>query len=337
VTNHEIISLWGSRLQPINVIWLHGQSCSGDTVSLIGAGQPSFTDLLDGLLPETAGIRLVFHPTIMTTWGKSAFAVLDDAAQGKLDPFLLIFEGSVPNEKQAAKNGGYYCSVGQRNGVSVTANDILLELKDKAAATIAVGTCASFGGIVAGRPNPTGAKGVMDFLGKDYRSSLGLPVINVSGCPASGDNYIRALVYVTLLARGIVKGPPELDEHNRLKFLHDELAHHLCPRGGYFAISKYSYQFGDPYCMVWLGCKGPISYCQVPRDKFAGRLGGCTTVGSPCIGCTEPGFPDEPFSPFFEMVPAKSLATGIVPGNPHQILDIARNQEHLFHMRERSI
>jgi hydrogenase small subunit len=324
-------------MDAINLVWLHGQSCSGDTVSLIGAGDPSLVDILTGVLPEVGDIKLAFHPTLMTAWGGEALKVLDDAREGKLDPFLLIFEGSIPDEDKAASQGGYFCAVADREGRLVTANQLLLELKDKAAATIAVGTCAAFGGIVAGRPNPTGARSLMDFLGKDYRSTLGLPVINVSGCPASGDNYVKALAYVALMARGVVTAPPELDEHNRLKFLHGELAHHICPRGGYFAVGKYSYKFGDPHCMVWLGCKGPISSGQVPRDKFAGHLGGCTTVGSPCIGCTEPGFPDEPFSPFFEMAPADSLATGVIPGNPHHLRDVARTQEHLFHLIERGI
>jgi hydrogenase small subunit len=324
-------------MEPINLIWLHGQSCGGDTVSLMGAGEPSLIDVLTGVLPEVGDIKLAFHPMIMELWGERALAVLADAREGKLDPYLLIFEGSIPDEEQAFRQGGFFCSVGDRAGKLITANELLLELKDRAAATIAVGTCAAFGGIVAGKPNPTGAKGLMHFLGKDYRSALGLPVINVSGCPASGDNYIKALAYIVLMVRGVITAPPELDEHNRLKFLHGELAHHICPRGGYFAVGKYSYQFGDPYCMVWLGCKGPISYCQVPRDKFAGHYGGCTTVGSPCIGCTEPGFPDEPFSPFFEMAPAESLATGVIPGNPHHMKEIARTQEHLFHLISRRI
>jgi hydrogenase small subunit len=324
-------------MDPINLIWLHGQSCSGDTVSLIGAGEPSLVDVLTGMLPEVGDIRLAFHPTIMAPWGEKALSVLDDAREGKLDPFVLIFEGAIPDEDRAAKQGGYFCSAGDRGGKLVTANQLLMELKDKAAATVAVGTCASFGGIVAGKPNPTGAVGLMDFLGKDYRTTLGLPVINISGCPASGDNYIKALAYVALMARGVVTAPPELDQYNRLKLLHGELAHHICPRGGYFAVGKYSYQFGDPYCMCWLGCKGPISYCQVPRDRFAGHLGGCTTVGSPCIGCTEPGFPDEPFSPFFEMAPADSLATGVIPGSVRHVQEIVRTQEHLFHLIDRRI
>ncbi|MEJ2047791.1 MAG: hydrogenase expression protein HypE, partial [Dehalococcoidia bacterium] len=198
-------------MDPINLIWLHGQSCSGDTVSLIGAGEPSLVDVLTGMLPEVGDIRLAFHPTIMAPWGEKALGAIDDAREGKLDPFVLVFEGAIPDEEQAAGQGGYYCSVGDRGGKLVTANELLLELKDKAAATVAVGTCASFGGIVSGRPNPTGAKGLMDYLGKEYRTTLGLPVINISGCPASGDNYIKALAYLALMARGVVTAPPELD------------------------------------------------------------------------------------------------------------------------------
>ena len=59
---------------------------------------------------------------------------------------------------------------------------IAKEISPKAMGVIALGTCASYGGLPAAAPNPTGAKGLMHFLGKDYRSALGLPVINVSGC-----------------------------------------------------------------------------------------------------------------------------------------------------------
>ena len=79
------------------------------------------------MLPEVGEINLAFHPTIMAPWGEKALAPLDDAREGKLDPFVLVFEGSIPAEEQAAKQGGYYCSVGDRNGKLVTANEILAE------------------------------------------------------------------------------------------------------------------------------------------------------------------------------------------------------------------
>ena len=290
-------------MQPINLIWLQGQGCTGDTVALISASEPSLVDALTGILPEVGDIKLAYHPTIMAPWGETALSVLDDAREGKLDPFVLIFEGAIPDEESAAKDGGYYCAVGDKAGKLVTANEILTSLKDRAAATVAVGTCATFGGIAAAKPNPTGAMSLSDFFGKDYKSTLGLPVINVSGCPATGDNTIKTLVYLTLVARGVLTAPPQLDEHNRPVFLFGDLAHHICPRAGSLANGQFSHNFGESYCMGLLGCKGPITYCRVPRDGFADGVGGCPTIGSICIGCTEPGFPDAPFSPFLKKSP----------------------------------
>lgn len=299
-------------MQPINLVWLQGQGCTGDTVALISARDPSLVDVLTGILPEVADIKLAYHPTVMAPWGETALSVIDDAKEGKLDPFVLVLEGAVPDEDKAAREGGYYCAVGDKGGKLVTINEILTDLKDKAAAVVAVGTCAAFGGIAAGEPNPTGAMSLPDFYGGDYRSTLGLPVINVSGCPAPGDNCIKTLAYLALVARGVAAAPPELDEHNRPVFLYGELAHHICPRAGHLGHGKLSHDFGEPYCMGLLGCKGPIAYCRVPRDGFASGWGGCPTIGSPCIGCTEPGFPDAPFSPFLAKAPAWPWTQGAI-------------------------
>lgn len=292
-------------MQPINVIWLQGQGCTGDTVALISARDPSLVDVLTGVLPEVSGINLAFHPTIMAPWGEKALGPLEDAKAGKLDPFVLVLEGAVPTESQAAKTGGFYCAIGDRNGKLVTISEVLTDLKPKAAAVVAVGTCAAFGGVAAAKPNPTGAMGLMDFYGKDFKSTLGLPVINVSGCPTPGDSTIKALAYLVLVARGAA-AVPALDQYNRPLFLYGELAHHICPRAGYLGEGKMSHHFGEQYCMALMGCKGPIAYCRVPREGFADGYGGCPSTGSPCIACTEPAFPEPPTSPFLQKSPVKS-------------------------------
>lgn len=289
-------------MQPINLIWLQGQGCTGDTVALISARDPSLVDVMTGILPEVEGIKIAYHPTIMVPWGEKALAVIEEAKQGKLDPFVLVLEGAIPSEELAQKTGGYFCGIGDKDGKILTLNEVLLDLKDKAAAAVAIGTCAAYGGVAKGKPNPTGAMGLSDFYGKDYKSTLGLPIINVPGCPTPGDSTIKALAYLVLVARGALP-VPELDEFRRPKFLYGELAHHICPRAGYLMEGKFSHHFGEPYCMGLIGCKGPIAHCRVPREGFADGYGGCPTTGSPCIGCTEPEFPDPPFSPFLQKSP----------------------------------
>lgn len=92
-------------MQPINLIWLQGQGCTGDTVSLISARDPSLVDVLTGILPEVSDIKLAYHPTVMAPWGETALGALDDAKEGNLDPFVLVLEGAIPDEDEAAKDG----------------------------------------------------------------------------------------------------------------------------------------------------------------------------------------------------------------------------------------
>jgi len=288
--------------EEINVIWLQGQGCTGCTVSLTGSTHPSLADLLTGYLPQAANINLAFHQTIMLPHGEKAIDVLRSAANGELDPFVLVLEGAIPNEELAKKMGGFWCLVGEDEGKPMTINDWILKLSPRAAAAVAVGTCACYGGIPHGTPNPTGARGLLDFLGRDWRSKLNLPVICVPGCPAQGEHVAETLTHLVLTARGLLP-IPELDEHNRPKFIFGKTAHENCPRAGTFAEGEFSEKFGEPYCMGLLGCKGPIAHCDVPRRGFVEGVGGCPTIGSICIGCTEPEFPDPPFSPFFRKAP----------------------------------
>jgi len=293
-----------SAPERIHVVWTHAQSCTGDTVSFLNATHPSVADLLTGFLPQASGISLDFQPTIMLPWGEEAMRAVDAAERGELDPFVLLVEGSVPNESIAAKTGGHFCLLGEdEKGNPIAFNERLDRLSKKAAAIVAVGTCASFGGVVAGRPNPTGATGVIGHLGKGWKSALGVPVINVPGCPANAEDLAETLTHLVLAVRGVLP-LPELDEENRPKYLFSLTAHEQCPRAGRYASGKISKAFGEENCMGGLGCKGPISHCSVPKRGFVEGVGGCPTVGSNCIGCTMPGFPDAPFSPFMRKAPA---------------------------------
>ncbi|MCL2141139.1 MAG: hydrogenase expression protein HypE [Dehalococcoidia bacterium] len=315
-------------MQPINVIWLQGQGCTGDTVSLISASNPSLVDVITGVLPEVSGINIAFHPTIMVPWGEKALEPLEDAKAGKLDPFVVVLEGAVPDESIAKKTGGYFCGIGDKHGKIITLNEVLDDLKPKAAAMVAIGTCAAYGGVAAGTPNPTGCRGLGDYLGKSYKSTLGLPVINVPGCPTPGETTLKFLANLVLVARGAA-AVPALDEFNRPKYLYGELAHHVCPRAGFLAEGKFSHHYGEPYCMGLLGCKGPIVHCSVPRTGFANGKGGCPSTGSPCIGCTEPAFPDPPMSPFLQKSPIKSWVVEGILDNIGKV----KATLHRFHKR----
>lgn len=319
-----------SSAQPINVIWLGGQGCTGCTISLTNASAPSVTDILAGVVDPVANVRLVFHPALMPQWGRDAVKVLKDAELGAYDPFVLVLEGAIPDEAKAGE--GFWCMLGEEDGKIYTLTYWVDSLAKRAAAAVAVGACASYGGIPHGKPNPTGAHGLLDHLGRGWRSKLGLPVVCVPGCPAAGDWIARTLGALVLAIRGY--GPmPELDEHHRPKFLFEEMAHDNCPRAGYYSDGRFSEAFGEPYCLCSLGCKGLVVRCPAPGSGWVNRVGGCTRMGSPCLGCTEPGFPDEPFSPFLKpvegVVMVKTVVKRVVGGLSEAFLlhKIARGEE----------
>lgn len=283
--------------QPINIIWLEGQGCTGCTISLTNSSAPAIADVLVGVIEAVADVNLVFHPAVMPPWGDKAIKVLKDAAEGKYDPFVLVLEGAIPDEDKAGE--GFWCMVGEEDGRVYTLNYWIDKLAPRAAAAVAIGACACYGGIPHGKPNPTGAHGLIDHLGKDWKSKLGLPVICVPGCPAAGDWITQVLGALVLAVRGLAN-PPELDEYHRPKFLFGQLAHDNCPRAGYYSEGKFAETFGQPECIVSLGCKGLITYCPAPGNGWINRVGGCPTLGAPCIGCTQPEFPDEPYAPFLK-------------------------------------
>lgn len=303
-----------SNFDKIHVIWIHGQSCTGDTVSFLNSTHPSVLDLLTGFIPPAAGVNLDYQPTIMLPWGEEAIKAVDAAEKGELDPFVLLVEGAIPDENLTKASGGHFCILGEdEQGNVLSFNERLDRLSKNAAAIIAVGTCATFGGVVHGRPNPTGAKGVFDYLGRNWKSKLGVPVINVPGCPAMAEHLAEIIAHLVLAVRGYIP-LPELDEEHRPKYIFDHTAHENCPRGSRYAQGEISYNFGEAGCMGAMGCKGPISYCDVPKRGFVEGVGGCPTVGSNCIGCTMPGFPDAPYAPFMRKAPASVFTMEKITG-----------------------
>ena len=176
-----------------------------------------------------------------------------------------------------------------------------------AAATIAIGTCATWGGIPSAANNPTGAMGLMDYLGKDYRSAFGLPVINIPGCAPIGDNFTEVVAMILHFLQGT--GPlPEFDELGRPAWQFHHTVHDRCVRGGYYEEGLFAKKYGDPECLVELGCWGPVVQCNIVERGAMRHHGGCMSQGGICIGCTMPGFPDK-FSPFYKSAPGSLVSS----------------------------
>ena len=183
---------------------------------------------------------------------------------------MLIVEGSIPNEK--INGEGHWAGHGRRTrdtGQPITTNEWLDRLAPKAAAVVAVGTCATYGGIPAMKNNPTGAMGVPDYLGWNWKSKAGLPVVCIPGCPAQPDNTTETLLYLVLHLAGMAP-VPELDEALRPKWLFGRTVREGCNRAGFAEQGEFATEYGDDHrCLVKLGCKGPVVKCNVPGPRLA--------------------------------------------------------------------
>ena len=121
-----------SSVRDVHVIWMTGGlSCDGDSVSVTAAMQPSIEDIVLGAIPGLPKVHL--HNPVL------AYEVGDDfmkhwylAEEGKLDPFVLVIEGSIPNE--AIKREGYWAAQGTNHdtGQPITTCEWIDRLAPKA-------------------------------------------------------------------------------------------------------------------------------------------------------------------------------------------------------------
>jgi hydrogenase small subunit len=248
-----------------SVIWLHFQECTGCTESLLRTSHPDVAALILDL------ISLDYHETLFAAAGHQIEEALQEAMKKNAGKFILIVEGAIPT-----KDNGVYCKIGNR-----TAVDILNDVAGKAGAIIAIGSCASWGGIPSADPNPTGAKGAPEIL-------KGKTVVTLPGCPANPYNLLgTALQYATF---GTL---PALDEKGRPKFAYARVIHEDCPRRPHFDAGRFAQKFGDEghrngFCLYRLGCKGPQTHANCSLLSF-GEVPGAWPIGigHPCFGCTE--------------------------------------------------
>ncbi len=328
-------ALLPDNIEEVHAFWIAGGSCDGCSIAAVGASSPSVEDLVNGAIPGAPKVVL-HHPVLAVNAGEAFIKPFRLAAKGELDaPFVVICEGSIMDEGLAAETGGYWSGLGaneDENGEPqpIPSSRWVTEMSNHAAAVIAVGTCATWGGVPAAAGNPTNSASVMDLLGEDYRSSLGLPVVNIPGCAPQGDNITETIIAVLLFLHGI--GPlPEFDELGRPAWLFGETVHRGCTRGGFYEEGDFAKEYGDKECLVKVGCWGPVVQCNINKRGAVNGMGGCMNVGAPCIGCTMPGFPDS-FAPFYETPPGTILSstisrvTGSLVGNLRKMTQASQNR-----------
>jgi hydrogenase small subunit len=283
-----------------------GLSCEGDSVAMTSATNPSLEDIITQAIPGMPKV-VVHNQVVAYEVGDEYIQAWYDAEEGKLDPFVLVIEGSVANEE--IKPEGYWTGFGiePATGQPVTLTTWLDRLAPKALAVVAAGTCATYGGIHAMAGNPTGCMGLADYLGWDFRSAGGLPIVNVPGCPVQPENFMETLVWLLYQAAGLAPTIP-LDAQLRPTWLFGKTVHEGCDRAGYYEQGDFAHDYNSPKCLVKVGCWGPVVNCNVPKRGWMAGIGGCPNVGGICIGCTMPGFPDK-FMPFMDEPPGGKVST----------------------------
>ena len=254
----------------IPLIWLHMAECTGCSESLIRSDAPT----IDSLIFDY--ISLDYHETLMAAAGWQAEELLEHAMKDHAGRYILLVEGGVPT----AMNG-MYLTLGSQGRTGL---DLVQEAAENAAAIFSIGTCASFGGIQAAAPNPTGAKGV-DKVVKQ-------PVINVPGCPPSAKNIVGTLMHFLLFGT-----LPALDLYSRPKWAYGNRIHDLCERRGHFDAGEFVEDFGDDgakdgWCLYKQGCKGPYTFNNCSTERFNQHVNWPIGAGHGCMGCSEPNFWD---------------------------------------------
>ncbi len=259
------------------LVWLEFQDCAGNTESFLRASRPTAAEIvLDTLSVD-------YHETIMAAAGHQAEEALAKTVKEKAGKYLVVVEGSIPTGANGA-----YCTIGGRSALQIAR-----EVCGSAAATIAMGTCATFGGLPAAAPNPTGALGVADAVPGVKN------LINLSACPANVENLTALIVhYLTF------KQWPALDAYRRPLFAYGKSIHDNCERRAHFDAGQYVENFGDEghrigYCLYRMGCKGPVTFQNCPNVRWNGGTNWPIGCGHPCIGCAEPDFWDK-MTPFYQ-------------------------------------
>lgn len=257
------------QLSKKNLVWLELTGCSGNIISLLDGANPGFDYLINQM------VNLVYDNSVMSAEGEKAIEQLIKVLDTE---FILAVEGAV-----AMENNGLYNIIGRLNGKFLTALDAVKMLGEKAAHVIAVGTCATSGGISAAAPNPSGCVSVQAVLQRK--------VIKLPGCPCHPDWFMGTLAHLLLY------GEPELDSRDRPMLFYGATIHDRCQRRSFFDKGIFAEKLGDEACMFKLGCRGPVTRVDCPLRKWNSYVNWPIGDDTPCIGCAQFGFPDamEPF------------------------------------------
>lgn len=290
-----------------NLLWLQSGGCGGCTLSLLCAEGP---DLVTAL--EAANINVLWHPSLSEASGREMVDILERIKSGEIALDILCLEGSVV---QGPNNTGRFHMLA---GTNRPMRDWIAELAPLAQCVVAVGSCAAYGGITAGGPNPSESCGLAfsdrepgGLLGGGFHARNGLPVVNIAGCPTHPNWVIETLMQIAL---GLFT-QEGMDRFGRPRSYADHLVHHGCPRNEFYEFKASAERPSDLGCMMEnMGCKGTQAHGDCNTRLWNGD-GSCLRGGYACINCTAPGF-EEPGHPFAETPKFAGIPIGLPTDMP---------------------
>lgn len=250
------------------ILWVEAGVCTGCAVSLLSTTQPVVEDVLDVA-------RIEFQETLSDEAGSRLVDRLRRVAQDARGEFVLVVDGAIPTGACARMT-----VVGvDGSGRELTAQGLIEELVPQAGLIVALGTCASFGGVAAAANHVTSSVPLGDLVGERT-------IVRIPGCPPQP-------TWIAGTLAGFLGGEvPSLDELGRPLEYFAETLHQRCPRKAAFDAGEFAVVPGEPErCLFAVGCKGPMTKSDCGMRLWHGRSS-CIRVGHPCMGCTSSAFPD---------------------------------------------
>ncbi|HHY20783.1 MAG TPA: hydrogenase small subunit, partial [Bacilli bacterium] len=248
-----------------NLVYLELNGCSGNIISLLNGQNPDFEYMLNSM------VNLVYCNSLMASEGEKAIEKLLKVMD---EEYILAVEGAV-----ALKNNGLYNVIGSWKEKPLTGLQAATMLGEKASHILAVGACATHGGVSAAKPNPSESVSLQDVLPSKK-------IIKLPGCPVHPDWFLGTLAHLLLY------GEPERDNLDRPLMFYSTLIHDRCPRRPFFDRGIFAEKLGDKTCLFKLGCRGPVTRIDCPTRQWNGHVNWPIGANTPCIGCAMYGFPD---------------------------------------------
>ena len=269
------------------VVWLHGHECTGCDEAFIRSTSPYTSDVILNM------ISLESSHLLSSSYGDDFNAYLEKTIEEYDGEYLLAIEGAVP-----LSDDGTSCMTSGH-----TFKEELEKVSAGAAAVIEYGSCATWGGIQAAAPNPTGSVTTSDVV-------KGKPIIKVPGCPPIPEVMTGVIMHYALFGE-----LPPVDSVGRPLQFYGNRIHDTCYKRPFFDSGKFVEKFDDEgakkgWCLYKVGCRGPVAYNSCGNMRWWEGLSYPIQSGHGCIGCSEKDFWDN--DQFYDRLPSIPTPNAVI-------------------------